>query len=41
MSRDPDSWWEEEYFEEIGRREQIAEALKGISDDGMRKYLGT
>jgi hypothetical protein len=41
MSRDPDSWYEEEYFEEIGRQEQIAKALKDISEDGAREYLGT
>lgn len=41
MSRDPDSWWEEEYFEEIGRKEDIANALKDISESGAREYLGT
>jgi hypothetical protein len=41
MSRDPDSWYEEEYFEEIGRQEQITKALKDISEDGPREYLGT
>jgi hypothetical protein len=41
MSRDPDSWYEEEYFEQIGRQEQIAKALKDISEDGAREYLGT
>jgi hypothetical protein len=41
MSRDPDSYYEEEYFEEIGRREEIAQALKQISEDGIRQYLGT
>ena len=41
MSRDRDSWYEEEYFEEIGRQEEIAKALKDISEDGAREYLGT
>jgi hypothetical protein len=41
MSRDPDGWYEEEYFEEIGRQEQIAKALMEISEDGAREYLGT
>ena len=41
MSRDPDSWYEEEYFEEIGRKEDIANALKDISESGAREYLGT
>jgi hypothetical protein len=41
MSRDPDSYYEEEYFEEVGRQELIAQTLKHISEDGIRKYLAT
>ena len=40
MSQDPDSPYEDQYFEEIGRQELVAEALKGISEDGIREYLG-
>jgi len=40
MSRDPDSYYEEEYFEEIGRQELIAQTLKQISVEGVRTYLG-
>jgi hypothetical protein len=35
------SYYEEEYFEEIGRQELIAQTLKDISEEGIRKYLGT
>jgi hypothetical protein len=28
MSRDPDNWYEEEYWEEIGRQEDIAKAAR-------------
>jgi len=41
MSRDPDSYYEDEYFEEVGRQELIAQALKDISKRGIRDYLGT
>lgn len=41
MSRDPDSYYEEEYFEELGRQELIAQALKDVSETGIREYLGT
>jgi hypothetical protein len=41
MSQDPDDWWHDEYFEQIGRQEDIAKALKDISEEGAREYLGT
>jgi hypothetical protein len=41
MSRDPDSWYEEEYWEEIGRQEDIAKALKNLSHQPIRDFLGT
>jgi hypothetical protein len=41
MSRDPDSWYEEEYWEEIGRQEDIANALKNLSHQPIRDFLGT
>jgi hypothetical protein len=40
MSRDPDSYYEEEYFEEIGKQELIAQTLEDISQEGIRTYLG-
>jgi hypothetical protein len=40
MSHDPDSPYEDEYFEETGRQELIAQALKDVSEDGIRQYLG-
>jgi hypothetical protein len=40
MSRDPDSYYEEEYWEAIGRQEDIAAALKALSEDPIRDYLG-
>lgn len=40
MSRDPDNYYEEEYYEEIGRQELIAQTLNQISEDGVRTYLG-
>jgi hypothetical protein len=41
MSRDPDSWYEEEYWEEIGRQEDIAKAIKNLSQQPIRDFLGT
>jgi hypothetical protein len=40
MSRDPDSYYEEEYFEEIGRQEEIAAAIKNLSEEPIRALLG-
>ncbi len=40
MSQDPSSYYEEEYFEEIGRQELITKTLSQISEDGVRTYLG-
>ncbi|MDH6259152.1 hypothetical protein M2427_003080 [Bradyrhizobium sp. BR13661] len=40
MSRDPDSWYEEEYWEEIGRQEDIANAIKNLSKQPIRDFLG-
>jgi hypothetical protein len=41
MSRDPDSWYEEEYLEAIGRQEDIATAIKNLSQQPIRDFLGT
>jgi hypothetical protein len=41
MSRDPNSWYEEEYWEEIGRQEDIAKAIKNLSQQPIRDFLGT
>jgi hypothetical protein len=41
MSRDIDSLYEDEYFEEIGRQEDIAAELKRLSEEPIRDYLGT
>lgn len=41
MSRDPDSYYEEEYWEDIGRREEIAAAIKNLSEEPIREFLGT
>ncbi len=41
MSRDPESYYEEEYFEELGRQEFIAQTLKDIPEERIREYLGT
>jgi hypothetical protein len=41
MSRDPDSWYEEEYWEEIGRQEDIGKAIKNLSQQPIRDFLGT
>ncbi|SHG18582.1 hypothetical protein SAMN05443248_0604 [Bradyrhizobium erythrophlei] len=41
MSRDPDNWYEEEYWEEIGRQEDLAEAIKNLSHQPIRDFLGT
>jgi hypothetical protein len=41
MSRDPDNWYEEEYWEEIGRQEDIAKAIKNLSHQPIRDFLGT
>lgn len=40
MSRDPDAWYEEEYYEELGRQEDIAAAIKGLSEQPIRDFLG-
>jgi hypothetical protein len=40
MSRDPYSYYEEEYWEEIGRQEEIAAAIKNLSEEPIRKFLG-
>src|SRR5579871_4136188 len=41
MSQDPDDWWHDEYFEQLGRQEDVAKALKDISEEGVREYLCT
>lgn len=41
MSRDPDSWYEEEYWEEVGRQEDIANAINNLSQQPIRDFLGT
>jgi len=41
MSRDPDNYYEEEYWEEIGRQEEIAAAIKNLSEEPIREFLGT
>jgi hypothetical protein len=41
MSRDPDNWYEEEYWEEIGRQEDVAKAIKNLSHQPIRDFLGT
>ena len=41
MSRDIDSLYEDEYFEEVGRQEDIAAELKRLSEEPIRDYLGT
>jgi hypothetical protein len=41
MSRDRDDWYEEEYWEEIGRQEDIAKAIKNLSHQPIRDFLGT
>jgi hypothetical protein len=41
MSRDPDNYYEEEYWEEIGRQEEIASAIKNLSEEPIREFLGT
>jgi hypothetical protein len=41
MSRDPGSWYEEEYWEEIGRQEDIANAIKNLTQQPIRDFLGT
>lgn len=41
MSRDPDNWYEEEYWEEIGRQEDIAKAIKNLAHQPIRDFLGT
>ncbi|MBR0719928.1 hypothetical protein [Bradyrhizobium manausense] len=40
MSRDPDNWYEEEYWEEIGRQEDIDNAIKNLSQQPIRDFLG-
>jgi hypothetical protein len=40
MSQDPNNYYEDEYFEEIGRQELITQTLDQISEDGVRTYLG-
>lgn len=41
MSRDPDNYYEEEYLEEIERQEEIAAAIKNLSEEPIREFLGT
>jgi hypothetical protein len=41
MSRDADSWYEDEYWDEIGRQEDIARAIKNLSQQPIRDFLGT
>ena len=41
MSQDPANYWEEEYWEEIGRNEEIAAAIKNLSEEPIREFLGT
>src|SRR5216684_5102359 len=41
MSQDPANYWEEEYWEEIGRQEDIAAAIKNLSEEPIREFLGT
>jgi hypothetical protein len=41
MRGDPDNYYEEEYWEEIGRQEEIAAAIKNLSEDPIREFLGT
>jgi hypothetical protein len=41
MSRDPDNYYEEEYWEEIGRQEEIAAAIKNVSKELIRQFLCT
>ena len=41
MSRDPDNYYEEEYLEEIERQEEIAAAIKNLSEEPIREFQGT
>ena len=41
MSQDPGSFYEDEYWETIGRQEDIAAELKRLSEGPIREYLGT
>jgi len=41
MSSDPDNWYEDEYWEEIGRKEDIDNAIKNLSRQPIRDFLGT
>jgi rhodanese-related sulfurtransferase len=41
MSSTPDSWYEDEYWEEIGRKEDIDNAIKNLSHQPIRDFLGT
>ncbi len=41
MSQDPDDWWHDEYFEQLGRQADIEKALKDKLEGGARDYLGT
>jgi len=41
MSQDPHSLYEDEYWETIGRQEDIAAELKKLSEEPIREYLGT
>ena len=38
MSQNPDNPYEDEYFQEIGRQEDIEEALKSLSEEPIRAY---
>jgi hypothetical protein len=40
MSRDPDNWYEEEYWEEIGHQEDLVEAIENLSHQPIRDFLG-
>jgi hypothetical protein len=41
MSRDPDNYYDEEYWEEVGRQEEIAAAIQSLSEQPIREFLGT
>jgi hypothetical protein len=39
--RDPGHYYEEGYWEAIGRQEEIAAAIKNLSEEPIREFLGT
>jgi hypothetical protein len=41
MSQDPGSFYEDEYWEMLGRQEDIAAELKRLSEGPIREYLGS